>query len=205
MRLRSLFTVTLPVERVWDLLLGIADERPGVLRARVGGVAVEYHGTVALKDADRAARRIVAYAAGIEARDHSPASATITATLAPTSEGTTVELDADLSLGGRLAPFGAGVIGDVAGVLVKRFAATLEAVAPAHDVPARDEAPVGVAPMVVAPMVAASNRSYWLPAAMLGTLGALAATNRRGVRWAMAAVGAGLVLAGQRARSSSSR
>ena len=204
MRLRSLFTVMLPVERAWEALLEVAKgERPGVLKVKVGGVAAEYHGTVAIKEADEAGRRLVAYVSGIEARDQSAASATITATLTATSEGTAVALDTDLSVGGRLSPFGAGVIGDVAGALVKRFAATLEATA-ATAATANQPGPAPVAPAGdgQVTVVAQSSGGAWLPAAVVGVFGLMAVTDRRGVRWALAAVGAGLVVAGQRSRSS---
>ncbi len=65
-------------------------------------------------------------AEGRETRGQGNANATITATLTPDGEGTAVAIVTDLTITGRVAQFGRGVLADVSAKLLDQFVADLE-------------------------------------------------------------------------------
>jgi uncharacterized protein len=143
MKLENEFTVDVPVEDVWDVLLDLervtpclpgaalteesGDEYKGEMKVRLGPVSQEYEGTVKIEEADESAHRAVIRADGKDARGQGTASATITSTLQDEGSGSTkVRVETDMQLTGRAAQFGRGVQQDVAEKLLKRFAECLE-------------------------------------------------------------------------------
>jgi uncharacterized protein len=143
MKLENEFTVDVPVEDVWDVLLDLervtpclpgaalteesGDEYKGEMKVRLGPVSQEYEGTVKIEEADESAHRAVIRADGKDARGQGTASATITSTLQDEGNGSTkVHVETDMQLTGRAAQFGRGVQQDVAEKLLKRFAECLE-------------------------------------------------------------------------------
>ncbi|WP_326834779.1 SRPBCC family protein [Amycolatopsis rhabdoformis] len=141
MRLENSFTVGLPPAQAWAVLTDprrVAPCLPGVhldevdgddvrggVRVKVGPISAEYSGLAQFRSRDEAAGVVVVAASGREVRGRGSASATVTLRLAPSSEGTRVDLATDLALTGRLAQFGRGVLGEVTGRLVEEFARTL--------------------------------------------------------------------------------
>jgi len=225
LRFGNLFTVRLPIDQVWGALLDIQRIAPcvpgarlvevadgeyrGVMRVQVGTAAAEYDGWLRVTEVDEAARRIAVHAIGAETRDGSQAAASVTASLAPAGGATSVTVDTELSVRGRLGQFGAGVMTDVAASLFKEFARRLEQ-AP-HPVAAPTPPPMvtpTAAPTIASaspPVGSASSRpatGSWLPAGLVAVLAVMAVVPRRRWRWALAALGAGLVAAGQRRSSS---
>jgi soluble lytic murein transglycosylase-like protein len=89
---------------------------------------------------DAIAHRAVLKAEGRETRGQGNASATISATLSPSGDGTKVEVVTDLAITGKVAQFGRGVLADVSGKLLDQFVHNLET-------------------MVLAPAVAATSSS----------------------------------------------
>ncbi|MDT7725696.1 MAG: uncharacterized protein QOI21_2272 [Actinomycetota bacterium] len=142
MRLDNTFTVSFPPEQAWSVLTDlerIAPCMPGVhldavdggdftggLRVKVGPITANYAGVARFVSSDAESRVVVWRAEGRELRGRGTASATVTMTLAPVPEGTRVELGTDLSISGRLAQFGRGVLGEVTGRLLGDFARELE-------------------------------------------------------------------------------
>ena len=143
MKLENEFTVDVPVENVWDVLLDLervtpclpgaalteesGDEYKGEMKVRLGPVSQEYEGTVKIEEADESEHRAVLKADGKDARGQGTASATITSTLQDEGNGSTkVHVETDMQLTGRAAQFGRGVQQDVAEKLLKRFAECLE-------------------------------------------------------------------------------
>ena len=143
MKLENEFTVDVPVEDVWDVLLDLervtpclpgaalteesGDEYKGEMKVRLGPVSQEYEGTVKIEEADESERRAVLKANGKDARGQGTASATITSTLQDEGNGSTkVRVETDMQLTGRAAQFGRGVQQDVAEKLLNRFAECLE-------------------------------------------------------------------------------
>jgi uncharacterized protein len=143
MKLENEFTVDVPVEDVWGVLLDLervtpclpgaalteesGDEYKGEMKVRLGPVSQEYEGTVKIEEADESEHRAVLKADGKDARGQGTASATITSTLQDEGNGSTkVHVETDMQLTGRAAQFGRGVQQDVAEKLLIRFAECLE-------------------------------------------------------------------------------
>jgi hypothetical protein len=83
---------------------------------------VTYSGTATFLDMDEAARRAVIEARGRETRGSGTASARVTTQLHDEGEKTRVTVSADLSITGKPAQFGRGVMSDVGAKLLGQFA-----------------------------------------------------------------------------------
>ena len=137
------FTVPVPPDRAWDVLLdvkGIAPCMPGAtvdefdgevvtgrIKVKVGPVSLTYRGTAKFIERDPAARVVVMEASGKETRGSGTASATVRAALEPESSGqaTKVTMHTTMNVTGRPAQFGRGVMVEVGGKLVEKFAENL--------------------------------------------------------------------------------
>jgi len=149
--LNNEFRVAVPAAKTWEMLTDVervAPCLPGATLLSVDGD--EFTGAVKVKAAfqekDAAAQRVVLKANGKETRGNGNAAAVVTAQLkdeGPT--GTLVSITTDLTISGKAAQFGRGVLADVSGNLIAQFAKRLEA-----DL-LGDAAPVNVA---AAPVVA---------------------------------------------------
>jgi hypothetical protein len=142
MELTNEFTVGVPVERAWEVLTDVeliapcmpgaqlqeieGEEYRGVVKVKVGPITAQYKGAARFLDKDEAARRVVLRAEGRETRGQGNANATITATMAPDGDGTTVAVVTDLTVTGRVAQFGRGVLADVSSKLLGQFVDCLE-------------------------------------------------------------------------------
>ncbi|WP_406015953.1 SRPBCC family protein [Streptomyces sp. NBC_00984] len=138
MQLQNSFTVPVPVDEAWRALLDIehvsqcmpgatveefdGDTVKGSVKVRVGPITVTYRGTATFLEKDDAAHRMVLSARGGEVRGQGTASATVTAALTGHDGGTAVSVTTDLTVTGRPAQFGRGVMSDVSDGLVGRFA-----------------------------------------------------------------------------------
>ncbi|MGP0005166.1 MAG: carbon monoxide dehydrogenase, partial [Acidimicrobiales bacterium] len=78
------------------------------------------------KEMDEVAHRAVLEAEGRETRGQGNASALITATLSASDVGTKVQVNTELSITGKVAQFGRGVLADVSGKLLDQFVHNLE-------------------------------------------------------------------------------
>ena len=142
MELRNEFTVNVPVEEAWSVLTDVeriapclpgaelreveGEEYRGVVKVKVGPITAEYKGTARFLEQDATAHKAVLRAEGRETRGQGNASATITATLAPSGGSTTVAVVTDLTIAGKVAQFGRGVLGDVSNKLMQQFVESLE-------------------------------------------------------------------------------
>lgn len=142
MELKNEFTVNVPIDEAWDVLTDVTriapampgakleaaedDEYRGVVKVKVGPVTAEYKGKAVFVERDPSAHRAVLRAEGRETRGQGNATATITALLVPEGEGTHVSVVTDLSITGRVAQFGRGVLADVSTKLLGQFVAALE-------------------------------------------------------------------------------
>ena len=143
MELDQSFTVPVPPERAWDVLLdvkGIAPCMPGAtvdefdgevvtgrIKVKVGPVSLTYRGTAKFVERDPAAQVVVVEASGKETRGAGTASATVRASLEPEASGeaTKVTMHTTMNVTGRPAQFGRGVMVEVGGKLVEKFAENL--------------------------------------------------------------------------------
>ncbi|MDA2812488.1 SRPBCC family protein [Nocardiopsis sp. RSe5-2] len=164
MRLEHGFGVPVPVGRAWEVLLDPERVAPcvpgatlesvdgdtvtGKVRVKVGPITVTYRGQARFTEKDADARRVRIEASGKEARGSGTASASVVATLADDGAGATrVEVVADLKVTGRVAQFGRGVMADVSGRLVNRFAESLaEELASGEAAPEPEDRPAAPEP-----------------------------------------------------------
>jgi uncharacterized protein len=153
MELLNSFVVPSDVETAWKTLLDVesiapampgatltahrGDEFDGSVKVKLGPVSMIYNGTAHFVEKNEAEHRVVIDAAGKDTRGTSTAHATVvTALFEETPERTRVEVKTDLSITGRPAQFGRGVMQDVAGRIVDQFAANLSTLMSGPPVPA---------------------------------------------------------------------
>jgi uncharacterized protein len=143
MELDNSFTVPVPPDQAWDVLLDVQRIAPcmpgatvdevdgdvvnGRIKVKVGPVSLTYRGTAKFTERDSEAHTIVVEASGKETRGAGTASATVKASLAPqaSGNGTEVTMHTTMNVTGRPAQFGRGVMVEVGGKLVDQFAANL--------------------------------------------------------------------------------
>jgi carbon monoxide dehydrogenase subunit G len=118
----------------------------GRVRIKVGPITVSYNGTARITDRDDAARVATLQADGRETTGPGSARATAKMSVDAAENGrSTVRLDTDFTVAGRIANFGRGVMEDVSKRLVSQMAdcikANLESEAPADT--AAPQAPQG--------------------------------------------------------------
>jgi carbon monoxide dehydrogenase subunit G len=162
MRLEHEFTVPVPVQQAWDVLLDVervapcmpgatiesveGDSFTGKVKVRVGPVTVAYAGTASFLEKDAETRRVVVQAKGRETRGAGTAAATVTAVLNQIDDGTKVNVETDLAITGRPAQFGRGVMDEVGAKLLGQFADCLaERLGAGEPAPAAGEAAAGTA------------------------------------------------------------
>jgi uncharacterized protein len=94
----------------------------GTLRVKVGPIGVMYRGTAVITSRDAVARRATVSAEGTEGVGAGRVNATATMLVVPTDHGSLVTISTDLTIAGRLAQFGRGVIEGVAKRIVGEMA-----------------------------------------------------------------------------------
>jgi carbon monoxide dehydrogenase subunit G len=166
MRLEHSFTVPVPLDAAWEVLLdleriapcmpgatvtGVEDDTfTGTVKVKLGPVTLTYQGKGRFVERDEAAHRAVVEASGRDTRSAGTASATVTSTLTADGDGeaTRVDVVTDLTVTGRPAQFGRSMIADVSAKLIGQFAdclaETLTGPAPAAAVET-EEAPTAEA------------------------------------------------------------
>jgi hypothetical protein len=102
------------------------DEYRGIVKVKVGPVTAQYKGAARFLERDEAGRKVVLRAEGRETRGQGNANATITAQMTPDGSGTAVSVVTDLTVTGRVAQFGRGVMADVSTKLLGQFVDCLE-------------------------------------------------------------------------------
>jgi len=143
MKLDNVFTVAVPVSQAWDVLTDLEVIAPcmpgavltgvndgvytGKVKIKVGPVVAEYAGTAQFTEKDEASYRAVIDARGRDSRGNGNANALISAQLLANGGGTTVAVTTDLTIAGRIAQFGSGMIKEVSAKLLGQFVTCLEA------------------------------------------------------------------------------
>ena len=143
MQLEHHFTVPVPADKAWDVLLDVERIAPcmpgatvqsfdgetvdGRVKVKVGPIQVTYAGTAKFVQKDAEARRAVIEANAKEARGAGTAAATITTVLIDTGGTTDVTVITDLQITGKPAQFGRGVMVEVGNKLLGQFADCLAA------------------------------------------------------------------------------
>jgi carbon monoxide dehydrogenase subunit G len=151
------FRVSLPVEQAWALLTDIeriapcmpgaqltgvdGDQYDGVVKVRVGPMTVQYKGVASFEERDADRHTAALRARGRDVRGQGNADARITARLVPDGDGTRVTVETHLTITGKVAQFGKGVIEEVSKKLLAQFVDALEAQLAAEKAPAPAHAP----------------------------------------------------------------
>jgi hypothetical protein len=142
--LNNEFRVAVPVAKTWQVLTDVervapcipgaqllsvdGDDFTGVVKVKVGPITVSYKGDASFQEKDEAAQRVVIKATGKETRGSGNAAAVVTAQLKDDgTHGTIVSITTDLTVSGKAAQFGRGVLADVSTNLIGQFAKNLEA------------------------------------------------------------------------------
>ncbi|MDP9167171.1 MAG: SRPBCC family protein [Actinomycetota bacterium] len=161
MELNNEFRVAVPAATTWAVLTDVdrvarclpgatlltvdGDDFTGAVKVKVGPITVSYRGEAAFLEKDGAAQRVVLKANGKETRGNGSAAATVTAQLKDEgSAGTLVSISTDLTISGKAAQFGRGVLADVSTNLITQFAKNLEADLLGGSAPAGDGAKTAV-------------------------------------------------------------
>src|SRR5690242_19259140 len=103
------------------------DDYLGTVKVKVGPITAQYKGKAVFQEKDEAAHRAVIKAEGRETRGQGNANAVITAVLREDGDGTAVSVSTDLTITGKAAQFGRGVLADVSSKLLQQFVKCLEA------------------------------------------------------------------------------
>ena len=142
MELNNDFEVSAPIEKAWAVLTDVeriapclpgaqlqeveGDEYRGIVKVKVGPITAQYKGAASFVEKDDINKKAVLKADGRDTRGAGNASAFITAQLTPVGDRTKVEVRTDLTVTGKVAQFGRGVMADISAKLMRQFADNLE-------------------------------------------------------------------------------
>lgn len=175
MDLEHRFAVAVPLDTAWAALEDLPSIAPcfpgaeisdfdgeaftGSCRVKLGPVSLQYQGSGRFVDRDAESRRAVVEIRGKERRGNGTAAATITTTMSQQGESTAVAVTTRLTVTGRPAQFGRGMMQEVGDKLLSDFAGCLEqtlaaagtptADQTAHSEPAQQAAEIGSTPPTV--------------------------------------------------------
>ncbi|MFP5369190.1 MAG: SRPBCC domain-containing protein, partial [Actinomycetes bacterium] len=143
MQLENSFTVPVPIDEAWRVLLDIeriapcmpgaaldsvdGDDFTGRVKVKLGPINLTYQGKASFIEKDETAHKAVIDARGKDQRGNGTAAAIVTAKLQAEGEITRVDVLTDLNITGRPAQFGRGVMTDVGNKLLGQFADKLAA------------------------------------------------------------------------------
>ena len=193
MKIDVSFSVPLPVQQAWPLLLDVprivpclpgasltadlGDNRyKGQATVKVGPVQLTFAGEAQITDIDTVAHKARVIAKGSDAKGRGSASATADFELVPDGEGTIITVVTDLQLVGTVAQYGRaqGLIKEIANQIVEQFATNLRS-----DILARSQDTVIVSDVAtgtdqpVSPVPAAMNHELSAFALIWGVIKSL--------------------------------
>jgi carbon monoxide dehydrogenase subunit G len=188
MKLENKFTIEAPIEKAWEALNTpetIApcfpgatlteyegDSFSGTVKVKLGPISLTYKGKGTYVERDDAAHRVVIEASGRDSRGNGTANATVTGTMeADGPDKTAVVMVTDMTITGRPAQFGRGVISDVADKIIGQFAGCV-----AGKLAPQLEAPVSAAPSATSAGTAEAAAGSSNGAASSGTTATATAT-----------------------------
>jgi carbon monoxide dehydrogenase subunit G len=181
MRLEHGFTVQAPIDAVWRALLDpervapcfpgatitstTGDEFAGTVKVRLGPISLQYRGAGRFTGIDHAAHRTVIEASGSASGGQGTAAAKVQANLTENGAGTTVTVATDLTVTGKPAQFGRGLIEDVSRKIIGQFADCLSKSLGPEPVAADPVPAPAPDPEVTEPPVPSATRQALLPPA----------------------------------------
>ena len=178
MDLNHAFTVEVPVEDAWRILTDVERIAPclpgaqlqeiegeiyrGAVKVKVGPIQAQFKGQASFVEFDDVAHKVVLKGEGRDIGGKGNASALITAELTElTATSTSVTVNTDLSVTGKVAQFGRGAMADISDKLLAQFVVNLNEM-----IAASDTAPAAPAPVAetAAPAPAAAATPSAAPA-----------------------------------------
>lgn len=149
MELSNEFEVPVPIEQAWVILTDLERIAPclpgaqlqevegevyrGIVKVKVGPITAQYKGQAVLVEKDDVNHIALLEATGRDTKGAGNASANIRAELTAKGDVTHVSVLTDLTVTGKVAQFGRGVLGDVSAKLLTQFVGNLEATVLAED------------------------------------------------------------------------
>jgi carbon monoxide dehydrogenase subunit G len=137
-KLEHSFTVPADLDTVWQAVLDperVAPCMPGAtltevdgdafkgsVKVKLGPISLLYKGAGEFLEKDESSRKVVIKASGKDARGNGTAAATVTVTLKANGDTTSGSVETDLSITGKPAQFGRGLITEVGGKILDTFA-----------------------------------------------------------------------------------
>ncbi len=201
MELEHSFTIPVPLEQAWETLLDVEQVAPcmpgatvdsvageeitGRIKVKVGPVTLTYAGKAHFRERDADAHAVTLEASGRETRGAGTATATVRSMLRGEGDQTQVVVHTTLAVTGRPAQFGRGMLTEVGGRIIDKFAANLAAQLAGGQVAAGAGAMAG--PAAASPVLGTPVGELDLPTraiaslrlAGLTTVGDLAASNEQ--------------------------
>lgn len=142
MEITNEFSVSVPIDEAWAVLTDLERIAPcmpgatlesvegedylGTVKIKVGPITSSYKGKVRFTEKDDATHKAVLRAEGRDTKGQGNASADITASLTELDGKTKCVVEMNLTISGRVAQFGRGVLADVSQKLVEQFVERLE-------------------------------------------------------------------------------
>jgi carbon monoxide dehydrogenase subunit G len=144
MDLNHQFTVAVPVEDAWRILTDVeriapclpgaqlqeieGDTYRGVVKVKVGPIQAQFKGQASFIERDDAAHKVVLKGEGRDTTGKGNAAAVITAEMTSVdANNTSVTVNTDLSVTGKVAQFGRGAMADISDKLLAQFVVNLNA------------------------------------------------------------------------------
>ncbi len=144
MDLNHQFTVAVPVEDAWRILTDVeriapclpgaqlqeieGDTYRGVVKVKVGPIQAQFKGQASFIERDDTAHKVVLKGEGRDTTGKGNAAAVITAEMtAVDANNTSVTVNTDLSVTGKVAQFGRGAMADISDKLLAQFVVNLNA------------------------------------------------------------------------------
>jgi carbon monoxide dehydrogenase subunit G len=143
MQLENTFTVPLPVDQAWPVLMDVervlgcvpgatldsvdGDDVAARMKVKLGPILMTYRGVGRFVLKDEQAHRVVIEASGKDSKGAGTANATVDTSLHDRGGETEVRVLTELKLTGKPAQFGRGAIQEVTSTLIGRFADALSA------------------------------------------------------------------------------
>jgi carbon monoxide dehydrogenase subunit G len=181
-KLENTFTVPVTADTAWQVLLDVeriapcmpgasltgrdGDSFTGNVKVKLGPISLTYGGTATFASLDEANHVAVIEASGKETRGSGTAKAVITARLREKGDVTEVAVDTELTITGKPAQFGRGVLAEVSGKLITQFADCLAAEITADGASKAAEPIEAIEAAAAAPAAVKAPRAVKAPAAV---------------------------------------
>ena len=166
MRLDHEFTVPAPIGEVWQAVVDPervtpcmpgatltkveGDKFSGTVKVKLGPISLLYKGNGEFLEKHEEAHKVTIKASGKDSRGAGTAAATVTLTLTESEGGTHGAVATDLSITGKPAQFGRGLISEVGGKILDTFAGCLSGKLAPEAAPAPSPEPAASSPEPVA-------------------------------------------------------